>query len=53
MDLLNNPQRVKKEGQLGLNDFLEVLDELVRQGFRLREEVYLEAIKETRRISGA
>ena len=30
--------------------FLECLDELVNQGFRLREEIYLEAIRKARRI---
>ena len=43
--------RALRGGRLGLNDFVEVLEGLVRQGFRLREEVYLEAIKEARRIS--
>jgi predicted nucleic acid-binding protein len=39
----------KKE--IDLDEFLEVLDQLIRQGFRLKEEVYLEAVKEARRIA--
>ncbi|MGQ9543672.1 MAG: DUF3368 domain-containing protein [Candidatus Bathyarchaeia archaeon] len=38
----------KKE--IDLNGFLEVLDQLIRHGFRLKEEVYVEAVKEARRI---
>ena len=38
----------KKE--IDLDDFLEVLDQLISQGFRLKEEVYLEALKEARKI---
>jgi predicted nucleic acid-binding protein len=41
---------LKKE-ELDLDEFLEVLDELINQGFRLKEEVYMEAVKETRRIA--
>lgn len=38
----------KKE--IDLNGFLEVLNQMIRQGFRLREDVYIEAIREARRI---
>jgi uncharacterized protein len=38
----------KKE--LDLDEFLEVLHQLIKEGFRLKEEVYLEAVKEARRI---
>jgi predicted nucleic acid-binding protein len=38
----------KKE--IDLNGFLEVLDQLIRYGFRLKEEVYVEAVREARRI---
>jgi len=37
--------------KLDLNDFLNILDELVKHGFRLKEEVYLEAIKKAREIA--
>lgn len=36
----------KKE--MDLDKFLEVLNELIRQGFRLKEEVYLEAVRKAR-----
>jgi len=36
--------------EISFNEFLEALNELVRQGFRLKEEIYLEAIREARRI---
>lgn len=38
----------KKE--IDLNGFLEVLNQLIRHGFRLKEEVYVEAVREARRI---
>ncbi len=41
-----------KIGELNLNQFLEALNELIRHGFRLREEVYLEAIRKAREIAG-
>jgi predicted nucleic acid-binding protein len=34
-----------------LNDFLDTLSELVKHGFRLKEEVYLEAVKKAREIA--
>lgn len=39
----------KKE--IDLDEFLEVLNQLISQGFRLKEEVYVEAVKEARRIA--
>ena len=39
----------KKE--IDLNEFLETLNSLIEQGFRLKEEVYLEAVKEARRTA--
>ncbi len=36
-----------------LNGFLVTLNGLIRLGFRLKEEVYIEAVKEARRISEA
>ena len=38
----------KKE--LDLNEFLEVLNELIKHGFRMKEEVYLEAVRKARQI---
>jgi len=37
--------------EFSFNDFLDALSELVRHGFRLREEVYLEAVKKAREIA--
>jgi predicted nucleic acid-binding protein len=37
--------------EISLNDFLDALSELVRHGFRLKEEVYLEAVRKARKIS--
>lgn len=34
---------------MNLDEFLEMLDELMRQCFRLREEVYLDALREARK----
>jgi len=39
----------KKE--IDLNEFLEALDELIKTGFRLKEEVYIEAVREARKIA--
>jgi len=39
----------KKE--MNLNEFLEVLRELANHGFRLKEEVYLEAVRKAREIT--
>ena len=39
----------KKE--IDLNEFLEALSQLIKHGFRLKEEVYLEAVTEARRIT--
>ena len=36
--------------ELDLSGFLDVLSELVKHGFRLKEEVYLEAVKRAREI---
>ena len=38
----------KKE--IDLNEFLEILSKLINEGFRLKEEVYVEAVKEAKRI---
>jgi hypothetical protein len=39
----------KKE--IDLNGFLEILNQLIRHGFRLKEEVYIEAVREARKIA--
>jgi hypothetical protein len=39
----------KKE--IDLNEFLETMNSLIEHGFRLKEEVYLEAVREARRIA--
>ena len=39
----------KKE--LNLDEFLELLSRLIQHGFRLKEEVYLEAIKKARELA--
>jgi predicted nucleic acid-binding protein len=43
---------VLERKMLDLDGFLEVLDQLIRHGFRLKEEVYVEAVKTARRIIG-
>ena len=40
---------LKKE-EIDQDEFLEVLNQLLREGFRLKEEVYLEALKEAKKI---
>jgi len=37
--------------ELNLDGFLELLNQLIRHGFRLREEVYVEAIRKAREIA--
>jgi len=36
---------------MDLNGFIETLNQMIAKGFRLREEVYVESIREARRIS--
>lgn len=38
---------------IDLDGFLEVLDQLIRHGFRLKEEVYVEAVRTARRIASS
>jgi len=45
--------KTMEEGGMNMDEFLETLNELVKHGFRLREEVYLEAIRKAREIEGA
>jgi predicted nucleic acid-binding protein len=40
---------LEKEG-LDLDGFLDALNELVRQGFRLKEEIYLEAVRRAEKM---
>ena len=40
-----------KEKFIAFDEFLQALDQLIEQGFRLKEEVYVEAIKEATRIA--
>lgn len=42
-----------KKKRIELDEFLEILDELIDKGFRLKEEVYVEAIKEARNIASS
>ena len=37
--------------EISLNEFLDALSELVKHGFRLREEVYLAAVRKAREIA--
>jgi predicted nucleic acid-binding protein len=37
--------------EIDQDEFLEVLNQLLKEGFRLKEEVYLEALKEAKRIT--
>jgi len=38
--------------ELSLDRFLELLSQLIQQGFRLKEEVYVEAVRKAREITG-
>jgi len=40
-----------KERKIMLDEFLQALDELMEEGFRLKEEVYVQAIKEARMLT--
>lgn len=39
-----------KEKVIDVDEFLEILNQMIGHGFRLKEEVYVKAIKEARRI---
>ncbi len=43
--------RSLKNGLITLEEFLDILSQLVEQGFRLKEEVYIEAIRKAREIA--
>jgi predicted nucleic acid-binding protein len=40
-----------KRKEIELDNFLEILEDLINQGLRLREEVYVETVKEARKIA--
>jgi len=42
--------RALEEEAINLEEFLESMNSLVKAGFRLREEIYLEAIAKARKI---
>ena len=43
--------KVLERKEIDVDGFLEVLDQLISHGFRLKEEVYVEAVREARRIA--
>lgn len=45
--------RALEEKVIDLDEFLESLDRLIEGGFRLREEIYLEAIRKARKITSS
>ena len=45
--------RALEMGELDLDEFLKTLNELIERGFRLSEEVYIEAIREARKLRRA
>lgn len=42
-----------KKKELDLNEFLELLSQLIQHGFRLKEEVFLEAVKRAREFENS
>lgn len=44
--------RALEKKEMNLDEFLRVLSQMIGEGFRLREEVYIEAVREARRITG-
>jgi predicted nucleic acid-binding protein len=44
--------RALEKKEMNLDEFLRVLNQMIGEGFRLREEVYIEAVREVRRITG-
>jgi len=39
-----------KKREIDLDGFLEILNQMIEHGFRLKEEVYIEAVREARKI---
>ena len=44
--------RALEKKEMNLDEFLRVLNQMIDEGFRLREEVYIEAVRIARRITG-
>jgi len=44
--------RAIKDGKLSFDRFLSTLEEMVRSGFYLKEDLYLRAVREANRLSG-
>ncbi|MCJ7609714.1 hypothetical protein MUP00_08625 [Candidatus Bathyarchaeota archaeon] len=44
--------RALEKKEMNLDEFLRVLNQMIGEGFRLREEVHIEAVREARRITG-
>jgi predicted nucleic acid-binding protein len=44
--------RALEKKEMNLDEFLRVLSQMIGEGFRLREEVYIEAVRIARRIMG-
>jgi len=42
--------KASERGEMDFNEFLEALNELIRHGFRLKEEVYIEVVRRAREI---
>jgi hypothetical protein len=40
-----------KEREIALDEFLQALDQLIDEGFRLKEEVYVQAIREATKLT--
>ena len=40
-----------QNGEITLDEFLDTLSKMIRHGFRLKEEIFVEAIREARRIA--
>ncbi|NLE05328.1 MAG: DUF3368 domain-containing protein [Crenarchaeota archaeon] len=40
-----------KKNQINLEQFIETLNQLTKQGFRLKQEIYLQAIQEAKKIT--
>jgi predicted nucleic acid-binding protein len=45
------PLKALQKEEIDQEEFLEILNQLLKEGFRLKEEVYLEALKEAKKIA--
>ncbi|AGK62247.1 putative nucleic acid-binding protein, contains PIN domain [Archaeoglobus sulfaticallidus PM70-1] len=43
--------RALKNGEIDLDEFLDILSKMIGHGFRLKEEIFVEAIREAKRIA--